>query len=393
MSWFASLDREQADEIMKEYEELASEEGNEEVVPPDDLLAGKIEERLDQWDAGQREGDKKQWLIRLLPRLAAAAVLILGLYFGYQGIYRPDGESRVAHEHPDIGPGENKALLTLSDGSSIVLAEAVMGEIARQAGVKVKKDEEGQLVYAPAENYRFPAENLRQEYNIVTTPKAGQYQVLLPDGTKVRLNSMSSLRFPVTFDPVERKVELSGEAYFEVAKVTSAGRRIPFRVVSNGQVIEVTGTRFNVNTYSDDSYIKTTLLEGGVKVREETTGSSVQLRPGEQSLVRLDGADHSGKKEVISVRKADVEGDLAWTNGYFHFKDTEIREVMQQLVRWYDIEVEYVGNPFGERFEGYVSRNVSLSNVLAMLEYGSEVKFELNARGRVRVISTGGRAF
>src|SRR5690606_13732121 len=116
--------------------------------------------------------------------------------------------------------------------------------------------------------------------------RSGQYQVLLPDGTKVRLNSMSSLRFPVTFDPVERKVELSGEAYFEEARVMVSGRRIPFKVISNGQAIEVTGTKFNVNTFSDDSYIKTTLLEGGVNVKEHTTGNSVQLKPGEQSLVR-----------------------------------------------------------------------------------------------------------
>lgn len=393
MSWFASLDTVQAEEVMKEYEEMASEQVQEGITAADLLLVSRIEGRLDEWEDQQQENRKKRWLVRVWPRVAAAAVLVLGLYFVYYGANRqPEGDSgKPEQAQTDVAPGDNKALLTLSDGSSIVLSEAERGEIAKQALVRVKKDEDGQLVYAPTENYKFSAENLKKEYNTVATPKSGQYQVLLPDGTKVRLNSMSSLRFPVTFDPVERKVELSGEAYFEVATAISAGRRIPFRVVSNGQVIEVTGTKFNVNTFSDDSYIKTTLLEGGVKVREQTTGSSVQLKPGEQSLVRMSSPARgaAGRKDIISVRKADVEGDLAWTNGYFHFKESDLKEVMQQLIRWYDIEVEYAGNISSERFNGYVSRKVSLSNVLAILQHGSDVRFELTDKGKVKIFSSG----
>ncbi len=393
VSWFASLDTVQAEEVMKEYEEMASEQVQEGITAADLLLVSRIEGRLDEWEDQQQENRKKRWLVRVWPRVAAAAVLVLGLYFVYYGANRqPEGDSgKPEQAQADVAPGDNKALLTLSDGSSIVLSEAERGEIAKQALVRVKKDEDGQLVYAPTENYKFSAENLKKEYNTVATPKSGQYQVLLPDGTKVRLNSMSSLRFPVTFDPVERKVELSGEAYFEVATAISAGRRIPFRVVSNGQVIEVTGTKFNVNTFSDDSYIKTTLLEGGVKVREQTTGSSVQLKPGEQSLVRMSSPARgaAGRKDIISVRKADVEGDLAWTNGYFHFKESDLKEVMQQLIRWYDIEVEYAGNISSERFNGYVSRKVSLSNVLAILQHGSDVRFELTDKGKVKIFSSG----
>ncbi len=390
--WFASLDAEQAGEVMREYEEMALELAHEGTSPTDLLLVSKIEGRLDEWEDQQQEKEKSWWSVRVWPRVAAAVVLVLGLYFVYYGVYQKPGSSVEKPEsvQADVAPGDNKALLTLSDGSSIILSDAGMGEIAKQALVRVEKDEDGQLVYAPTENYKFSPENLKKEYNTVATPRSGQYQVLLPDGTKVRLNSMSSLRFPVTFDPVERKVELSGEAYFEVASAMSAGRRIPFRVVSNGQVIEVTGTKFNVNTFSDDSYIKTTLLEGGVKVREQATGSSVQLKPGEQSLVRMSSSARAGgsaRKDIISVRKADVEGDLAWTNGYFHFKDTELREVMQQLIRWYDIEVEYIGNPSSERFNGYVSRKVSLSNVLAILQHGSDVRFELTDRAKVKIFS------
>lgn len=392
MSWFASLDTVQAEEVMKEYEEMVSEQVHEGTSAADLLLVSKIEGRLDEWDDLQQERLKRHWLVRVWPRVAAAVVLVLGLYFVYYGVYKQPQDKGEAQEQvqSDVAPGDNKAMLTLSDGSSIVLSDAGMGEIAKQALVRVEKDEDGQLVYAPTENYKFSTKNLKKEYNTVATPKSGQYQVLLPDGTKVRLNSMSSLRFPVTFDPVERKVELSGEAYFEVAAAVSAGRRIPFRVVSNGQVIEVTGTKFNVNTFSDDSYIKTTLLEGGVKVREQMTGNSVQLKPGEQSLVRMSAPARgaSGRKDIISVRKADVEGDLAWTNGYFHFKDTELKEVMQQLIRWYDIEVEYIGNISSERFNGYVSRKVSLSNVLAILQHGSDVRFELTDKAKVKIFST-----
>lgn len=392
VSWFASLDTVQAEEVMKEYEVMVSEQVHEGTSATDLLLLSKIEGRLDEWEDLRKESLKRHWLVRVWPRVAAAAGLVLGLYSVYYGIHRRLESSSEKPEfvQTDVAPGDNKALLTLSDGSSIVLSDAGMGEIAKQALVRVEKDEDGQLVYAPTENYKFSAENLKKEYNTVATPKSGQYQVLLPDGTKVRLNSMSSLRFPVTFDPVERKVQLSGEAYFEVAGAMSAGHRIPFRVVSNGQVIEVTGTKFNVNTFSDDSYIKTTLLEGGVKVREQSTGNSVQLKPGEQSLVRMNAPARgvSGRKDIISVRKADVEGDLAWTNGYFHFKDTDLKEVMQQLIRWYDIEVEYIGNISSERFNGYVSRKVSLSNVLAILQHGSEVRFELTDKGKVKIFSS-----
>ncbi len=391
VSWFASLDAVHAEEVMKEYEEMVSELEYEGTSPTDLLLVSKIEDRLDEWEDLQRGEVKKRWLVRVWPRVAAVAGLVLGLYSVYYGIHRRLESSPEKPElvQLDVAPGDNKALLTLSDGSSIVLSEAGRGEIAKQALVRVKKDEDGQLVYAPTENYKFSPENLKKEYNTVATPRSGQYQVLLPDGTKVRLNSMSSLRFPVTFDPVERKVELSGEAYFEVAGAMSAGRRIPFRVVSNGQIIEVTGTKFNVNTFSDDSYIKTTLLEGGVKVREQVTGSFVQLKPGEQSLVRMSGSTsgRASARDIISVRKADVEGDLAWTNGYFHFRDTELREVMQQLIRWYDIEVEYIGNPSYERFNGYVSRKVSLSNVLAILQHGSDIRFELTDKAKVKIFA------
>lgn len=397
LAWFASLDEKQADEVMRDYQNLSAEYAPEKMSPADRFLASKIEGRLDEWDLLQERENRKIGLAWVLPRVAAAAVLVWGLYFTYDRFYRAPAPVQAAQSAvaTDVAPGDNKALLTLSDGASIVLSDAGNGEIAKQSLVQIKKSGDGQLVYDPMENYKVSAQNLRKEYNTVATPRSGQYQVLLPDGTKVRLNSMSSLRFPVTFDPVERKVELSGEAYFEVARVMVSGRRIPFKVISNGQAIEVTGTKFNVNTFSDDSYIKTTLLEGGVNVKEQTTGNSVQLKPGEQSLVRNSpGKDAGGKagsgkgkKDVISVRKADIEGDLAWTNGFFHFRDTELKEVMQQLIRWYDIEVEYVGSTSGERFNGYVSRNKSLSNVLAILQHSGEVRFEMVGNAKVKVIA------
>lgn len=371
-----------AREVIDEYEKLLMESGLEEELPPDPRLIAKIEERLDQLDRSEQAAGK----VFRLPwwsKVAATIAVLLAVYWGIDRFQNglASGQQDMEINVPDVAPGQNRALLTLSDGSSIVLSEVNPGEIAKQALVRIEKDEQGELIYSPTEHYRFSTENLKKEYNTIQTPRSGQYKVLLPDGTKVWMNSMTTLRFPVTFDPVERSVELSGEAYFEVAKATLSGRRIPFRVKSNGQVIEVTGTRFNVNTYSDDSYIKTTLLEGGVNVVAELNGKSVELKPGEQSLVK----NKADGKEVISVRKADIEGDIAWTSGYFHFRETGLKEVMQQLIRWYDIEVEYVGNPAGEKFSGYVSRNVSLSNVLSMLEQGSDVKFELLEGAKVRV--------
>lgn len=384
LRWFRGLKIDEAREVMEAYQKLVMESEAIDHLPPDPRLVSKIEARLDQW-SGTGAATEPSHRIVWWPRFAAAAVVLLVLVWGvdhYRG--RVVSEQQVLTMVPDVAPGQNRALLTLSDGSSIVLSEVNPGEIAKQALVRIEKDEQGELIYSPTEHYRFSTENLKKEYNTIQTPRSGQYKVLLPDGTKVWMNSMTTLRFPVTFDPVERSVELSGEAYFEVAKATLSGRRIPFRVKSNGQVIEVTGTRFNVNTYSDDSYIKTTLLEGGVNVVAELNGKSVELKPGEQSLVK----NKADGKEVISVRKADIEGDIAWTSGYFHFRETGLKEVMQQLIRWYDIEVEYVGNPAGEKFSGYVSRNVSLSNVLSMLEQGSDVKFELLEGAKVRVYAT-----
>lgn len=384
IKWFRSLEIDEARRVMEAYEKLVLESGRSDQLPPDPQLIAKIEESLDQYD-GLQPVIEPENRVSFWPRIAAAIALIVVGYWGFDRIWGSmssvQGEAFVGSA--DVAPGQNRALLTLSDGSSIILSEVNPGEIAQQALVKIEKDEDGELIYSPTEEYRFSTQNLKKEFNTIKTPRSGQYKVLLPDGTKVWLNSMTTLRFPVTFDPVERSVELSGEAYFEVAKATLSGRRIPFRVKSNGQVIEVTGTRFNVNTYSDDAYIRTTLLEGGVNVKSELTGSTVELKPGEQSLVK--SKVKTDGEEVISVRKADVEGDIAWTSGYFHFKDTGLKEVMQQLIRWYDIEVEYVGNPSGEKFSGYVSRNVSLSNVLTMLEHGSEVRFELQEGARVRV--------
>lgn len=385
LSWFRSLSEAEAADLIEEYQAMALEMETDRLDFPDRSLISKIEERLDQIETRQEIYEEKSWY-RLLKPFAAAATVLLVTSIGFFAYYQQKNPklTQAPATAGDVAPGDNKALLTLADGSSIVLSDVKEGEIATQTLVRINKDEDGQLVYAPADDYRFSTSNLKKEYNTIATPKSGQYKISLPDGTKVWLNSMSSLRFPVTFDPVERKVELSGEAYFEVTKTTSAGRRIPFRVISNGQTIEVTGTKFNVNTYKDNSYIKTTLLEGGVNVQAQSSGSTVQLKPGEQALVpHKQTAD-----KKISVVKADIEGDLAWTNGYFHFKDTELEEVMQQLIRWYDIEVEYVGTISAERFSGYVSRNVSLSNVLSMLEHGSEVKFELGNHSNVKVFAS-----
>lgn len=220
----------------------------------------------------------------------------------------------------DIKPGGNKAILILADGSKITLDSAGKGELAIQANALIEKPAEGELAYTE-DNQKKATEVL---FNMVSTPKGGQYQVLLSDGTKVWLNAASSLKFPTSFPGNEREVELQGEAYFEVSKNADK----PFHVLVNDMRVEVLGTHFNIMAYDNESVIKTTLLEGSVKVRK---GESTQiLEPGQQAQLQ--------QNETIKlVKDADLAETMAWKNGLFKFNDLTIDEIMHQVERWYDI--------------------------------------------------------
>jgi transmembrane sensor len=268
----------------------------------------------------------------------------------------------------DILPGGNKALLTLADGSTIILDSAQNGTLSNQGNIKIIKLDDGQLAYDKS----AVSGSTEVLYNTISTPKGGQYQLTLSDGSKVWLNAASSLRFPATFSGNERKVELTGEGYFEVAHNPSK----PFIVTKNNVEIKVLGTHFNVNAYDDEDVIKTTLLEGSVKV---TKGNkSTLITPGEQAIV----SNSSTTTFSINVKKdVDLDEAVAWKNGKFIFQDADIKSIMRQLEHWYDVSVIYDDKEVtNEEFVGSISRNVNISQILQMLEKTGAVKFEITGR-------------
>jgi transmembrane sensor len=312
----------------------------------------------------------KKWL----PRVAAALIILTGSI----AFYKFNSKSSVKYvvsevkapeiitSPTEILPGKDKALLTLSDGSVIVLDETKNGNIAIQGNTAVNK-RNNELIYdASGISTAAPGEIT---FNTITTPKGGQYQVVLPDGSKVWLNAASTLRFPTMFTPTTRNVELKGEGYFEVAKDAAK----PFHVKINSMEIEVLGTHFNVMGYDNETALKTTLLEGAVKINYGTAAKI--LKPGQQAKIE----NTTGN---INIIPADIEQAVAWKNGSFLFVNEDIKSIMRQLSRWYDIEVAYEGKEKERYFSGEVSRNVSLSQALKILDF-SNVKFRINEKKMV----------
>jgi len=309
--------------------------------------------------------------LALWPRIVAAAAILmvvgLGLYF-YQG-----NRSLSNQLAADIAPGGNKAILTLANGQKIVLNDAAKGEINRQSGITVSKSKDGELIYTAVAAEEESTTTIR---NTISTPNGGQYTIMLSDGTKVMLNAASSLTFPTALNQKDRLVELKGEAYFEVAKHKNSR----FRVISGQQTIEVLGTHFNVNAYADEEAIKTTLLEGAVKVF--TPGAAETIEPGEQAVWNKAYGDALVKHRVNTAQ------ETAWINGVFSFDGEDIRSVMRQVSRWYDVNVIYVGPVSEEKYYGEIFRNSKLSEVFKILKIenvhfdvaGKTIKVSYNQR-------------
>lgn len=266
-----------------------------------------------------------------------------------------------AQQKKDRLPGGDKAMLTLADGSQIVLDSAGNGILAQQGNTKITKKQDGQLVYNTS-----GAGIDEFAYNTLATPRGGQYKITLPDGSKVWLNAASSLKYPVTFTGKNRKVDITGEAYFEIAKDASR----PFKVRVNQMEVEVLGTHFNINGYADEDAIRTTLLEGSVKIN--TAAGNSFLQPGQQAQLQKTG-------RIKLVKNADLEETMAWKDGNFQFENSDINTVMRQITRWYDVDVTYKGT-VSKHFLGSISRNVNLSQVLSMLEQTGEVKFIIEGK-------------
>lgn len=293
---------------------------------------------------------------RLWPRLAAAAAVIVMILAGIYALnHRQKPQQTIAANKPvvrDFAPGSNKVILTLSNGNKVELNDAKKGKVADESGILINKTADGQISYAKQEG----ADHLKNQqlFNTAATPRGGQYQLVLSDGTRVWLNAASLVKYPVEFSTQERKIELTGEAYFEVAH----DQKRPFRVVSNGQVVEVLGTHFNINAYDNEQMIKTTLLQGSVRITAGT--NSKMIKPGEQAQL---------KQGQVIVKDVDTDEAVAWKNGFFNFNDADIGTVMRQLTRWYDLEVKYEGDVPQRQFTGEISRNITARQMLDILSF------------------------
>ncbi|PST82521.1 hypothetical protein C7T94_07545 [Pedobacter yulinensis] len=307
-------------------------------------------------------------LLRIwLPRVAA--VLLLGSSLFFLARIRPENRVLTTQRTPKspapILPGSNKALLTLADGSTISLDQHKDGLLAEDRNLAVSK-KQGQLIYSSAD----PSAAAATDYHTISTPRGGQYQVDLPDGSRVWLNAASSIRFPLRFGREARQVQIKGEVYFEVAKQQHAGKKTPFIVESAGQQIEVLGTHFNVNAYENEPGTRTTLLEGSVRVKKTETGETALLRPGQQAV--LAGS--------VQVHTADTENAVAWQKGYFAFNNETVESIMRTVARWYDVDVEISRQIRGRRFGGTISRFDQLSTLLGMMEKTGVIHFRIEGR-------------
>lgn len=272
----------------------------------------------------------------------------------------------------DVKPGGNKAILTLADGTKIVLDDASKGALTSQGNTTIIKLDDGRLAYNSQDVSKITSKAVL--YNTLSTPRGGQYCVTLPDGTVVWLNASTSLKFPVAFAGNERRVEVKGEAYFEVTKNAA----MPFVVKAGNEEIKVLGTHFNVTAYADDKVIKTTLLEGSVEVSLPNLSGSgkessiITLQPGQQA--QLD------KENAITVVDANPKEAIAWKNGYFMFKNENIESIMLKISRWYDIEVKYDVNTDMKDFTGTIARTNNVSDVLTMLELTEIIHFKIEGK-------------
>jgi len=308
---------------------------------------------------------------------AAAAILLTVCSTFYFSTRKTNVKLQNADTVTRIMPGSNKAELLLEDGTVMALSDDTTGMRLIQGAVKITKLPGGQLNYdaTGVDEAVNDAEATAQstiKYNMLRTPKGGQYQVNLPDGTKAWLNATSSLKFPTSFNGQERIVEASGEVYFEVA----VNKHKPFKVLSPGQTITVLGTHFNLSAYADEQITETSLMEGSVKVTSDR--NTVIIKPGEQTL-------YNSSTKNIRVQSIDMEEVIAWRQGYFQFNDEDIKGIMRKLSRWYDIEVSYSKDFVNQSFNGSISRFEDASKVLRMLEHTGTIHFKTEGR-RVTVM-------
>lgn len=355
---------------------LVSSHNDDDSIIITDVAADRMRQRLLDGINAETILKKTGRVIPIWIRIAAAVAVVILLSIGYL-IFRKDNKPvDIAQNMPSLkndvpAPANNKARITLANGTTVSLDSLNAGTLAMQGNTKIVKNEKGEIVYEQStENGQAAV----VQYNTLYNPRGSQaIPLTLSDDSRVWLNAESSIKYPTSFSGNVRKVEITGEAYFEVAKVDLPnGQRMPFTVSKGSTEIAVLGTHFNVNAYDDEDALRVTLLEGSVKVSANNGKLSTTLRPGQQSVLTSNG-------QLITNNTPDLEAVMAWKNGLFHFSSATLPEVLRQLARWYDVDVTYEGTIPQMKFRGEIKRNTNLSQVLQILEE-SKVHFKIDGK-------------
>lgn len=370
------------EEIKLLFEHFATNEGDADLVkwveevmdrPINPILTSVDEDHLRKTESSLMkiiEPTSGVFSLRWVYGAAAALIAIMSVWFYIEN----SADEPVTYAN-DVQPGKNGATLTLANGRKVLINDMTSGSVARQAGVKITKTADGQVIYESNDQQVYV-----RGYHTLSTSSGEQLQVRLMDGTKVFLNSGSSLQYPASFSGEDKRVvTLKGEAYFEVFKDAMH----PFVVETRQQKISVLGTHFNVHAYEDENTTRTTLAEGSVSVAMKNGGKSIS----DIHAVRLDPGNLAVTNgENLRIQIADLETELSWKEGYFRFNDDQIETIMKKISRWYDIDVVYQGKIPAEGFTGTISKKSNISQVLAMLQGTKIVHFKVEGR-RVTVLN------
>jgi ferric-dicitrate binding protein FerR (iron transport regulator) len=339
-----------------------------------DEFKERLEQAIQDYEANQQPPRTISIFRRYRLGWAAAILLLIGVggYFIYQS-QQPQAPAIVNNTQPsgDVAPGTTKAVLTLADGRQVTLDTVRSGTLAVQGKTIVQHDQ-GAITYNNNTIGKGQSATQSVLYNTLTTNRGEQSPPLvLSDGTKVWLNALSSIRFPVAFTGNSRNVEITGEVFFEVARNAA----MPFHVKVKDMEVEVLGTQFNVNAYDDEPLMNTTLVEGKVKV--SSNGQWAMLKPGEQASV-------SHSSQPITVQAANIDQVVAWKNGVFDFNHANLQTVLRQLSRWYDIDVKFEGDVPVMTFRGKMTRDLTLSQVTKALQ---DVKIKFRIEGNTLIVT------
>ncbi|WP_183573030.1 FecR family protein [Mucilaginibacter sp. X5P1] len=351
--WYESVDY-----SSKSFDEWVSESRGEEE------LINQLYERFDfKVKANKRVINLKRTYRAIGIAASITIVFLIGFALNKQQKMQLTAKASIQKA---IIPGSDKAILKLANGQQIVLDSQRTGTIASQYGVSITKNSKGQIVYKNPTGSSKQPYNL-EAYNTIETKRGGQYSIQLPDGTKVWLNAASSLKYPLHFSKNERRVELTGEAYFEVAH----NKNQPFKVISNNQEVRVLGTHFNINAYDDEPAVSTTLLEGSVLIRNLSSRESQMLVPGQQANIA---------KNDLKISTVNTEQVISWKKGYFLFDNMDISSIMRVISRWYDVDIQYSDIDKSETFGGTFSRQADLTEILHDLQQLGHVHFKIEDR-------------